>query len=166
MRTPHILTPELEELQEVRFTDAQATALLHSQELVYQSQVTKKWTTHTFQVAAKNDSIGEICESWRLRTMINDLTGSGLNPSCYGVSLQSPDKWSPYFRLESEDVMIGLVEKATGREVELELSERDIDIRSASEVRGILETGMKRLLESRTSVGKWRSLSGPIKVSR
>lgn len=148
VKTPQSFTPELLELQAVRFTDAQATALLRSQELAYQSQVTKEWITHTFQVEAKSDSIAEICESWRLRTMINDLTDRELNPSWYGVSLQTPDKWIPYFRLESEDVVIGLVERATGREVELELSEKHIDIRPTSEVREILETGMERLLET------------------
>ncbi|MGY5881471.1 MAG: hypothetical protein RTV31_14560, partial [Candidatus Thorarchaeota archaeon] len=48
--TPSTLTPELRELMEVRFTDAQARSLLGPQELAYWSEEEQKWITHTFNL--------------------------------------------------------------------------------------------------------------------
>ncbi|MHA1390085.1 MAG: hypothetical protein ACTSR9_16790 [Candidatus Thorarchaeota archaeon] len=42
------LSPELDEITAIRFTDAQVRSLLESQELVYWSEEKQEWVTHTF----------------------------------------------------------------------------------------------------------------------
>jgi len=143
-----LLTPELRELMEVRLTDAQARSLLSPQELVYWSKDGQKWVTHTFNLEVRKDCIEEVKESWHLRTMLTELTGLEYDPHLPGVQLQNPDRWSPYFAIRPECVMIGLREKDTGQTQERRVSERAVALRDESDVKKLLEREMKKFLES------------------
>ena len=154
--TPQPLTPELRELMEVRFTDAQARSLLSPQELVYQSRKNEEWVTHTFKIEAREECIREIKESWHLRTMLEELTGDKLEPSIPGTYLQNPDQWSPYIIIKSECVVVGLRERGTGRVEEGEIREENVALRSTSEVQNLLEHEMEEFLEERGILGDRR----------
>ena len=145
--SPHTLTPELKELMEVRFTDAQARSLLGPQELAYWSEEEQKWITRTFKLLVRKDCIEEVKESWHLRMMLIEL-GHKYDPSLPGVYLQSPDRWSPYFIIEPECVIIGISEKGTKQTQERRVPERDVALRDASDVLELLEREMRKFLGS------------------
>jgi len=146
--TPQTLTPELRELMEVRLTDSQTRSLLGPQELVYWSKEGQNWVTHTFNLVVRKECIEEVKESWHLRMLLTDLTGLEYDPHLPGVHLQSPDRWSPYFAIRPECVMIGLREKGTGQTQERRVNERDVALRDESEVQELLEREMKEFLKS------------------
>ncbi len=144
--TPHTLTPELRELMDVRFTDAQARSLLGSQELVYWSKEGQQWVTHTFDLIVRKDCNEEVRESWHLRMMLAEL-GHKYDPSLPGVYLQSPDRWTPYIAIEPECVTIGIREKNTGQTQERRVAEQNVALRDESEVQELLEREMKDFLK-------------------
>ncbi|MHA2022396.1 MAG: hypothetical protein ACTSWQ_01915, partial [Candidatus Thorarchaeota archaeon] len=157
--TPHTFTPELRELMEVRLTDSQARSLLAPQELVYWSKEGQEWVTHTFNLEVRKDCIEEVKESWHLRMMLTDLTGLEYDPHLPGVHLQSSDRWSPYFAIRPECVMIGLREKGTGQTQERRVPERDVALRDESDVKKLLEREIKELLKSTGIIADRRLLS-------
>lgn len=156
--TPSTLTPELRELMEVRFTDAQARSLLGSQELAYWSKEQEEWVTHTFNLVVRKDCIEEVKESWHLRMMLAEL-GHKFDPRLPGVYLQSPDRWTPYITIEPECVTIGLREKDTRQTQERRVNERNVALRDESEVQELLEHEMMQFLESTGITADRRLLS-------
>ncbi|MGY5880749.1 MAG: hypothetical protein RTV31_10885 [Candidatus Thorarchaeota archaeon] len=144
--TPHTLTPELRELMDVRFTDAQERSLLGSQELVYWSEAREEWVTHTFNLEVRKDCNKEVGESWHLRMMLAEL-GHKYDPSLPGVYLQSPHRWIPYIIIEPEYVAIGIREKNTGHTQESRVPERNVALLDESEVQELLKRAMKDFLK-------------------
>ena len=159
--TPHTLTPELKELMDIRFTDAQARSLLGSQELVYWSKAREEWVTHTFDLMVRKDCNEEVRESWHLRMMLAEL-GHKYDPRLPGVYLQSPDRWIPYIIIEPECVIIGIREKNTGQTQERKVAEQNVALRDESKVQDLLEREMKDFLK-KAGITVDRGLSSEIK---
>jgi hypothetical protein len=145
--TPHTLTPELRELLGVRFTDAQIKSLLSPQELVYWSRENQEWVTHTFRLVLMKECIEEVKESWHLRMMLEELRGQKFEQSLPGAHLANPDRWSPLFFIDPENVVVRLREKDTGSISERVIQEQNVALRPSHEVQELLEIGMKALLE-------------------
>jgi hypothetical protein len=137
--TPISLPPELSELIQIRFTDAQIRSLVSSQEIVYWSRSRQEWVTHSFGVVLRKQCIEEAKESWHLRLMLKELTGQKLNANLPGMYVANPDRWSPFFNIESEYVVVGLKEKDTGLVEEQVIHERNVALRTSSEVHDLLE---------------------------
>jgi hypothetical protein len=159
--TPHTLTPELRELSQIRFTDGQARSLLSPQELVYWSEETQRWVTHTFKLVVQKDCIEELKESWHLRVMLLELTGEEFASALPGVNLQSPDRWSPFITIEPEYVRLCLREKNTKLEKEKIIREQNVALMEKDEVQELLEHEMREFLKS-TGIKVDRKLSSSI----
>jgi hypothetical protein len=145
--TPFKLSPELQEIIDTRFTDAQVRTLLEPRELVYWSEEKREWVTHTFELVIKQDCIEEIKESWHLRTMIAQVLGQKYDLHLPGVYLQNPDKWSPYIIIEPEYATIGLREKDTGQTAEKRINEQNVALRYRFKVQELLESELTSFLQ-------------------
>ena len=141
------LTPELERLMDVRFTDAEIWSFLRPQELVYWSEMRKAWVTHTFAIIVREECLEEMEESWHLRALFREAQGRAIRPSIPGAYLQDPDRWDPFFTIEAEYVILGLMEKGTRLVRECRISEENVALRTASDVRELLDREMNRFLE-------------------
>jgi hypothetical protein len=144
---PHALPSELKRLMEVRFTDAQITSFLRGQELVYWSEDRQEWATHTFMIVLREACITEAQESWHLRTLLQEVTGKSYDPLFPGVYLRTPDRWRPFFTIEPEYVVVGLVEKDTGQKQKTVVREENVALWDADDVRDLLEREMMRFLK-------------------
>lgn len=150
IHSKHPLPSEIEDLLEVRFTDAQLRALLHPQELVYWSAEREGWITHTFSISFSPECIREIQESWHLRMLMKEATGAGVEPSVPGTHLQNPDIWRPIISIQPERVVLELRERDSGLVRERRISEKHVALRETSEVKKLLNTEMNKFLKSLT----------------
>ena len=147
MHSQQPLTPELERLMDVRFTDAEIWSFLRPQELVYWSEMRKAWVTHTFAIIVREECLEEMEESWHLRALFREAQGRAIRPSIPGAYLQDPDRWDPFFTIEAEYVILGLMEKGTRLVRECRISEENVALRTASDMRELLDREMNRFLE-------------------
>ncbi|MGY5852472.1 MAG: hypothetical protein RTU92_02770 [Candidatus Thorarchaeota archaeon] len=146
--TPHTITPELKELMEVRFTDAQVRSLLSAQELVYSTGEKKKRNvTHTFELELRTDCIKEAQESWHVRELLQEKTGKRYDPETPGVYLVSPDRWSPMFSIEPERVVLELRDRLHIDNIEVVINEKNVALQPSDEVRELLESEMKEMMD-------------------
>ncbi|MGY5853814.1 MAG: hypothetical protein RTU92_09630 [Candidatus Thorarchaeota archaeon] len=157
--TPHTLTPELLELMEIRFTDAQIRTLLSAQEMVYQEQDTKRYVTHTFELKLRKDCIREAQESWHVRELVQEKTGKRHDPESPGVYLVSPDRWTPMFSIEPESVLLELRDRLHIDKIEVAINEENVALRPSDEVRELLENEMKKVMDTYGVVADRRLLS-------
>jgi hypothetical protein len=161
--TPHRLTPELRELSQIRFTDNQARSLLSPQELVYWSEETQRWVTHTFKLVVQKGCIEAVKESWHLRLMLAELTGEQFELALPGVEMQNPDRWSSSITIEPKYVRLCLKEKDTRFEKEKIIPQQNVALMEKDEVQELLDREMSKLLKS-SGITADRKLSSSIQA--
>ncbi|MHA1882072.1 MAG: hypothetical protein ACTSUO_03400 [Candidatus Thorarchaeota archaeon] len=148
--TPHKLTVGLNELMDVRLTDAQARALLGHQELVFQDPSAKEWVIHTFRVMIQEKHVEEAKESYHIQKLLEGLTGVRYGSRVSTLYRAAPGKWSPYITLHSEYIVVGLRNKEN-RDVTMEkkIHEHNVTLRERTEVFELLTYEMDQFLESK-----------------
>jgi hypothetical protein len=148
IHSKHPLPEEIDELKEVRFTDAQLRALLRPQELVYWSIGRKEWITHTFSIMFSDACMKEIQESWHLQMLLKEMTGTEIKPNVPGTYLQNPDIWRPIIGIQPEYIILELRRIDSKLVREHRILEKNVALRDADDVKELLNNEMSKFLKS------------------